>query len=76
MLGNFEKGKEADFVVLDWNGGQAAMAWHQSLVVGDSGPEDIEQAADVLFGIMALGDDRNVDETWVAGRRAYKKGAN
>ena len=25
---------------------------------------------------LALGDDRNVDETWIAGRRAYKKGAN
>jgi len=76
LLGNFQKGKEADFVVLDWNGGQAAMPWHQSLIVGDSGPESIEQAAEVLFGIMAVGDDRNVDETWIAGRRAYKKGAN
>ena len=22
---------------------------------------------------MAVGDDRNVDETWIAGKRAYKK---
>ena len=74
VLGNFDKGKEADFVVLDWNGGQAAMRWHQSLIVGDSGPENMDQAAQVLFGIMAVGDDRNVDETWIAGHRAYKKG--
>ena len=30
-LGNFDKGKEADFVALDWNSGQLAMSWHQSL---------------------------------------------
>ena len=36
-------------------------------------PGTIEQAAQLLFGIMTLGDDRNVDETWVAGRRLYKK---
>ena len=75
ILGNFEPGKEADFVALDWNAGQAAMAWHQSLAVGDGGPETMEQAAKLLFGIMAVGDDRNVDETWVAGRRLYKKAA-
>jgi guanine deaminase len=75
MLGNFDKGKEADFVVLDPNAGQAAVRWHQSLVAGDAGPESKDQAAQLLFGVMAVGDDRNVDETWVAGRRAYKKGA-
>ena len=32
LLGNFDKGKEADFVVLDWNAGQPAMRWHQSLI--------------------------------------------
>jgi guanine deaminase len=73
VLGNFEKGKEADFVALDWNAGQLAMRWHQSLVSGDGGPETTEQAAQLLFGVLALGDDRNIDETWVAGRRAYKK---
>jgi guanine deaminase len=26
-----------------------------------------------LFGVLAVGDDRNVDETWIAGKRAYKK---
>jgi len=75
ILGNFEPGKEADFVALDWNAGQAAMAWHQSLAVGEGGPATMEQAAKLLFGIMAVGDDRNVDETWVAGRRLYKKAA-
>ncbi len=75
ILGNFEPGKEADFVALDWNAGQSAMAWHQSLAVDAGGPTTMEQAAKLLFGIMAVGDDRNVDETWVAGRRLYKKAA-
>ena len=45
MLGNFDKGKEADFVALDWNAGQAAMSWHQSLITGGNGPETMDQAA-------------------------------
>ena len=49
------------------------MSWHQSLVAPESGPANIDQAAQLLFGIMACGDDRNVDETWIAGKRAYKK---
>jgi guanine deaminase len=73
ILGNFDKGKEADFVALDWNAGQLAMQWRQSLAVGEGGPETVEQAAQLLFGVMAVGDDRNIDETWVAGKRAYKK---
>ena len=72
-LGSFDKGKEADFIALDWNAGQAAMRWHQSLTVGDDGPETMDQAAQLLFGIMTGGDDRNIDETWIAGSRAYKK---
>jgi guanine deaminase len=51
-------------------------AWHQSRCRRRQvGPETIDQAAMLLFVVMACSDDRNVDETWVAGRRAYKKGA-
>jgi guanine deaminase len=49
------------------------MRWRQSLVAPAGGPETTEQAAQLLFGVMAVGDDRNIDETWVAGKRAYKK---
>ena len=31
-------GKEADFVALDWNGGQPAMAWQQSLIAENGMP--------------------------------------
>lgn len=71
-LGNFDKGKEADFVALDWKAGQAAMEWHQSLTT-ETTPATMEEAVALLFGIMACGDDRNVDETWISGNRAYKK---
>ncbi|WIM13486.1 guanine deaminase [Enhydrobacter sp.] len=73
LVGNFAPGKEADFVVLDWNGGPQAQAWRQSLTLGETGPQTVEQAADLLFGIMMVGDDRAVDETWVTGRRLYKR---
>ncbi len=75
VLGNFNPGKEADFVVLDWNAGQRAMVWHESLVVGKDGPMTMEQAASLLFSIMIIGDDRNIDETWIMGERAYSKSA-
>lgn len=74
ILGNFNPGKEADFVALDWNAGQLAMKWHQSLFT-DTSPANIHEAARLLFGVMAIGDDRNVDETWIAGQRLYKKGS-
>ena len=70
-LGNFEIGKEADFVVIDWKGGQHAMAWHQSLIAEQ--PTNIDEAAALLFGVMALGDDRSIDETWVAGRCLHRR---
>lgn len=71
VIGNFSPGKEADFVVLDWNGGPLATAWHQSLICDK--PTTKAQASQLLFGVMAVGDDRAVDETWLMGKRAYKK---
>jgi len=73
LVGNFSSGKEADFVVLDWNAGPPGQSWRQSLTVGDNGLKTIEQAADLLFGLMMVGDDRAVAETWVMGRRLYEK---
>jgi len=73
-IGSFDPGKEADFVVLDWTGGPMATRWHQSLIVKDgSAPQNIDEAAKLLFGVMAVGDDRAVDETWLMGKRAYKR---
>jgi len=33
----------------------------------------IDEAAELLFGVMSVGDDRCVDETWIAGKCAYRK---
>jgi len=75
LIGNFDPGKEADFVVLDWNGGPSAMKWHQSLICDK--PTTMKQVEQLLFGVMAVGgDDRAVDETWVMGHQLYKKGAS
>ena len=58
-IGNFEKGKEADFVVLDLEG--------SSLTARRTAAADtIEEK---LFALMTLADDRNVDSTWVRGVR-------
>ena len=73
-VGNFDAGKEADFVALDWNGGHISIPWHQEVTIPDGAPTTMKQAADLLFAIMMMGDDRNVDETWILGKRAYKKG--
>ena len=71
LVGNFDPGKEADFVVLDCNGGPPALAWRQSLIAEGGTPQTLEQAADLLFGVMAVGDDRAIDQTWAVGRRVY-----
>jgi guanine deaminase len=72
-IGNFEPGKEADFVVLDWAAGQRATKWQTSQMVDKDGIKDMDQAASLLFSIMILGDDRSVDQTWIMGDCAYKK---
>ncbi|MBS0519079.1 MAG: guanine deaminase [Proteobacteria bacterium] len=74
LVGNFEPGKEADFVVLDWKAGPSSLTWRQSLIAGEEGPTTVDQAADLLFGVMMVGDDRAVDETWIMGKRLYRKG--
>jgi guanine deaminase len=77
LVGNFAPGKEADFVVLDCNGGPPALAWRQFLIVEDGSPSTVEQAADLLFGLMVVGDDRAVEQTWAMGRQVYlRSGVN
>jgi guanine deaminase len=33
----------------------------------------MQDAAEVLFGIMMVGDERSVEQTWLMGERAYRK---
>ena len=59
-IGNFEPGKEADFVVLDPAG--TAISAHRSALA--------ESISELLFALIVLGDDRNVAATYLQGRRA------
>ena len=62
-LGNFNIGKEADFVVLDLN----ATALQQ---LRQSKTKNIE---DAFFALMTMGDDRNIAATYIYGQKAYVK---
>lgn len=64
-IGSFTPGKEADFAVLD-----PAVTPLQALRHGRC--RDIYEQ---LFVLMTLGDDRNIAETWVGGRRVWARDA-
>ncbi|MGK3137302.1 guanine deaminase [Pantoea trifolii] len=63
VIGNFNPGKEADFVVLD-----PAMSPLQKLRNANS--KDIWER---LFVMMTLGDDRNIAQTWVSGKPVWQR---
>ena len=62
-IGNFEMGKEADFVVLNL---EATPLMQRRMAQSDS-------ISDSLFALMMLGDDRSVIATHVMGQRQYLK---
>ena len=62
-IGNFESGKEADFVVLDY-------ASTPLIEMRCAGSRSIQEK---LFVMEMLGDDRAVRETWVMGECQYRK---
>lgn len=63
-IGNFEPGKEADFLVLDL---AASPLLRRRVAYAKSADE-------ILFALAILGDDRAVRETYVMGKRAYARG--
>ena len=64
-LGNFNVGKEADFVVLNLNA-TALQTLRQQRA------KNIE---DALFALFTMGDDRNIQATYIYGQKAYEQGA-
>lgn len=56
-IGNFEKGKEADFIVLD----------HTSTALVANRTKTASSLEEKLFALMMLGDDRTVSHTYVMG---------
>jgi len=65
-LGNFEVGKEADFVVLDMQATEL-MALRNAVAAAES----LDELAEKVFAMMILGDDRVVQATYIAGKLAY-----
>ncbi len=62
-LGNFNIGKEADFVVLNLNA-TALQTLRQQRA------KNIE---DALFALFTMGDDRNIQATYIFGQKAYEQ---
>ncbi len=60
-IGNFERGKEADFVVLDYKSTPLAALRYQSCT----------RLSDKLFALAILGDDRAVKATYILGKSSY-----
>lgn len=67
-IGNFEVGKEADFVVLDRHA-TPLLALRNAAPL----PQTAEALAEQLFALIVLGDDRLVEVTYVAGEKAWTR---
>ena len=63
-IGSFEKGREADFIVLDTDATQLQARRNMSATTLD----------ERLFALMMLGDDRSIAETYVMGSVAWQRG--
>lgn len=66
-IGNFDIGKEADFVVLDGRATPLLALRTQGKIQAKT----IEEIADFIFALIILGDDRAVAATYILGEQAY-----
>jgi len=65
-IGNFNPGKEADFIVLDPKATTLMATRNQG-----SAAQSLEELAQKVFGLMMLGDDRAVQAVYIAGELAH-----
>ncbi|WP_448562294.1 guanine deaminase [Trichothermofontia sp.] len=65
QIGNFDVGKEADFIVVDPRA-TPLLAFRNAA----SPPTTIATLADALFTLIMLGDDRAIHATYILGQRA------
>lgn len=63
LIGSFDIGKEADFVVLD----------PQATALQAERTKESRNLEDLLFSLIILGDDRSIAQTYVDGRPVYKR---
>ncbi len=69
-LGNFEPGKEADFIVLDTQTTPLLKRRNPTAIA-----PGLEELAAQLFPLMILGDDRAIKATYIAGKQMYSNPA-
>lgn len=69
-LGNFEPGKEADFIVLDTQTTPLLKRRNPTEIASG-----LEELAAQLFPLMILGDDRAIKATYIAGKQMYSNPA-
>ncbi len=62
-IGNFEKGKEADFIVLDY---------HATPLI-DFRIARCKNLLEKLFVMQMLGDDRAIKEVWIMGKKQFPR---
>lgn len=65
-LGNFEPGKEADFIVVDTQA--TSLLKRRNPVAIAPG---LEELAEQLFPLMIMGDDRAIKATYISGEQLY-----
>lgn len=65
-IGNFNVGKESDFIVLNWQATPLMAFRHPQHSI-----ESVEKLNEILFSLMILGDDRSIDATYIGGNLAY-----
>jgi len=63
QLGNFNIGKEADFVVLDL----------KATPLQQLRQERAKNIDDALFALFTMGDDRNIQATYIYGQKTYEQ---
>jgi guanine deaminase len=67
-IGNFDPGKEADFIVVDFKS-TPILNFRNSLPLTDS----LEDLADHLFSLVIMGDDRAIQATYIMGDLVYDR---
>jgi guanine deaminase len=67
-IGNFDIGKEADFIVLNLRS-TPLMAYRNADTIASS----LEELADKTFALIMMGDDRAVQATYIMGELAYEE---
>lgn len=68
IIGNFDPGKEADFIVLNLHS-TPLMAFRNQYIM----PTSIEALADTVFSAIALGGDRTIRATYIMGELAHER---